>query len=100
MSPPRGPLTRDSGPLRISTGRISTNLVKRDSTVPEPPSVEPLTLCTDDSNLLYDTEHSEQNESVVQSILGVFRLPSILESILRVTDKGGQLNKRLKSALG
>ena len=100
MSPTSDRPTRDSGPLRRSTSRIGTNLLERDRDIPEPPSVEPLTPCSHDGYLPYDTDDSGRTKSAVQSLLGLLLLLLILDSILRVTDEGEQLDQGLRSTLG
>jgi hypothetical protein len=99
MSPTNDRPIRDPGPLRRSTSRIGTNLLKRDRLTLEPPSVEPLTPCIDDGYLPY-TDDSGRTKFAVQSLLCHLRLPLILDSILRIIDEGEQLNQGLRSALG
>jgi hypothetical protein len=99
ISPSSDRPIRHSSPPRGSTSRINTNLLERDRATPEPPSVEPLTPCTNDGYLPY-TDDSGRMKSAIQSLLGLLRLPLILDSILRITDEGEQLNQGLRSALG
>jgi hypothetical protein len=67
---------------------------------PEPPSVEPLTPCTDNGYSPCNADDLGRTKPAVQFLLELLRLPLILDGILRITDEGEQLNQGLRSALG
>ena len=99
MSSTTNQLTRNLEPFRLIS-QISTNLSNRDYTTPKSPLIKPLTLYTKDSYLPYNTDNLRQTKLAFQSLLGHLCLPFIIDSILQITDKGKQLNKGLRLAIG